>query len=91
MKELKAGYYAEVTEHEWGQRHDGYLICIEKERGEARAKCHGGYVCRWDEGFSEAGDFNFCLLTEEAIYDIKKAGGTVWIPRGSFDKYVAQY
>lgn len=84
------GYYAEVTEHEWGQRHDGYILCIDKEKGKARATACNGRVAQWDDGCSTAGDFKFCLLTEEAVYDIKKAGGSVWIGESTFNKYVEQ-
>lgn len=84
------GYYAEVTEHEWGQRPDGYILCIDKEKGKARATACNGRVAQWDDGCSTAGDFKFCLLSKEAVYDIKKAGGSVWIGESTFNKYVEQ-
>ena len=85
------GYYAEVTEHEWGLRPDGYLITLTKEAGEAVATKDRGYLCRFDQGFCEAGDFKLCVLTEHAMKALQGISNkTMWVEDRDFNLWVKQ-
>jgi len=77
------GYIATVTEFEqgWGQRPDGYIVCIDKADGlrfasKANGHVHGDYSC-----FSHAGDFYPVQLRPEMIEELRHNDGVLWLDR----------
>ncbi|QAY01381.1 hypothetical protein ZPAH1_orf00367 [Aeromonas phage ZPAH1] len=87
------GYVADVTEYErgWGCRPDGFIVCLEKQKGIEMATRDQGHVWSTENGseFSSAGDFKMVALTEEGYMDLKdREHGRAWQPNNMLKKYV---
>lgn len=78
--ETFVGYVARVTEYEsgWGSRHDGYLVCEDKNAGIRKATAvNGNLVCGDYSCFSKADEFSMCKLNPTGIQEIRSRG-CVW-------------
>lgn len=89
------GYIASVTEYEsgWGQRPDGYIVCLDKQSGINFATRENGKVwCSGDGSeFSIANDFKICILTEMG-YDrlVELEHQRLWIQNSEYNKFVKE-
>lgn len=95
MSKQYIGYIAEVTEFEsgWGCRPDGFIICLDKEKGKEFATRENGHVWCMDDGseFSSAGEFKMVALTDDGYDDlISRSSGLAWQPNSDFKKYVKE-
>ena len=90
------GYVASVTEYEsgWGQRPDGYIICLDKNKGIEFATRENGKVWSMDDGseFSVANDFKLCVLTETGYDELieREDHQRLWIQNSEFNKFIKE-
>lgn len=90
------GYVASVTEYEsgWGQRPDGYIVCLDKNNGIEFATKENGKVWSMDDGseFSIAGDFKLCILTEIGYDKLieREDHQRLWIQNSEYNKFVKE-
>lgn len=77
------GYIVSVTEYEsgWGCRPDGYLICMNKDKGLAFSKKSNGHICGDYTEFSTVdGSFELCIINEKAKQMIEESKhGVIWV------------
>ena len=90
------GYVAEVTEYEsgWGQRPDGYIVCLDKNKGIEFATRENGKVWSMEDGseFSVAGDFKLCILTGTGYEELieREEHQRLWIQNSEYNKFVKE-
>ena len=90
------GYIASVTEYEsgWGQRPDGYILCLDKQKGLEFATRENGKVWSMDDGseFSIAGNFKLCILTEIGYDELveREDHQRLWIQNSEYNKFVKE-
>lgn len=82
-------YGADVTEYEsgWGQRHDGYVLALDKESFEKTAKDinnYGNYEC-----FSRVGSPRLLKVTPKMYEEIKaREDKSIWTGENSKNWYI---
>ena len=92
----RIGYVAAVTEYEsgWGQRPDGHIVCLDKNKGIEFATRENGKVWSMDDGpeFSIAGDFKLCVLTETGYDELieREDHQRLWIQNSEYNKFVKE-
>lgn len=92
----RIGYVAAVTEYEsgWGQRPDGYILCLDKQKGLEFATRENGKVWSMEDGseFSIAGDFKLCILTEIGYDELieREDHQRLWIQNSEYNKFVKE-
>ena len=90
------GYVASVTEYEsgWGQSPDGYIVCLDKNKGVEFATRENGKVWSMDDGseFSIAGDFKLCVLTETGYDELieREDHQRLWIQNSEYNKFIKE-
>lgn len=88
------GYFSLIREIEigWGDRPDGCVLCLEKEKGVSFVETSDAFNhIKYPKEFSVAGDFKFCRLSEKAKEEIEKSTtGTIWIRPRDIDDYILE-
>lgn len=87
------GYIAEVTEFEsgWGTRPDGYILCLDKQKGIEFSEKDKGCVWCTDNSsdFGIASDFKLTLLTEFGYNKmLEKENNVIWICNGDLLDFI---
>ena len=77
-----------------GQRPDGYILCLDKQKGLEFATRENGKVWSMDDGseFSIAGDFKLCVLTETGYDELieREDHQRLWIQNSEFNKFIKE-